>query len=233
MIEQRERIEFPIEETPSPELQKPVFDAILVHGYWMSEHNSGLALRTRLAVRAASHMYANGDGASHIVLPLGRLWGEEYESEGNLMANELEESYGVSPNAIVREGNAYSTGGEVKTFLEVANKNGWENVLDIAFEKHLKTIPAVFEQYSEIYKPKVTYQSVEKILYIFEDSKIKKLVERLGASGYEKNYYIYEKAKALAMRFPGFSYDNLEERNRKKRTKKGREFILPIDVYKL
>ncbi len=225
MIETKERIH-------SEEIVTPQFDAILVHGYWMSEHRTGLSLRTRLAVRAGALAYDEGKGASHIVLPLGRMWGPDYESTGNLMADELR-TYGVPEQAIIREGNAYSTGGEVKTFLEIARKNGWKNLLDIAFSKHFLTIPEVFKNYSKASDQNVQFRSVERIIEQNDATEISHLVQRLGKSRYEIAYRVYERGKWLLMHRLGFNYETLENRNREKRKDKGREFIVPVDVYKL
>lgn len=223
---------------PEQELRpEPKFDAILVHGYWMSEPVSGdvrSALRTRLATRSAALAYDRGDGARNIVLPLGKLWGQDYESLGNLMADELEFKYGVPPGTIIREGNAFSTGGEIKTFLEIAQKNGWTKLLDIAFSAHFLTIPHVFDAYSkDDGKITVQFRSVEEIIESEDYELVSGLVKRLGKSRYGIAHKVYERGKQIVTKIHGTDYDSLEERNKMARTKKGKEFPISFDVYKI
>ncbi|MBI2032473.1 MAG: hypothetical protein HYT09_02390 [Candidatus Levybacteria bacterium] len=258
------------ESTTSPEVIVPKYDAILVHGYWMSEHPSGLALRSRLAARAAALAYDEGRGARKIVVDLGFQWGPEYPSTGLLIAGELQEKYGVPPESIIFREESYSTGGEVKTFVELAEENGWNNLLDIAFSNHYLTIPDIYREYD--IQARVTFRSVEDILrekdihrinrtykkrrllnpgvpiherlyeesdeertVSFEHNNTAGLIENLSGSRYGIAYRFYEKAKWARMHIPGFSYDSLERKNKAKRLKlgKGKEFPVPIDVYKL
>jgi hypothetical protein len=224
-----EALRYQTERPTSPEIIKPNYDAILVHGYWMSEHRTGLALRSRLAARAAALAYGSGNGANKIVVNLGNLWGANYPSEGSLLAKELEEKYHVPHEAIILRENAYSTGGEVKSFLELARENGWSSLLDVAFSSHHLTIPEIYKEYSGI----AGFKSVEEILKTDSESPhIENLLGRLSRSKYGKTYWFYERVKWLAMHRPGFSYDELEQKNKKARTNKGKDFILPVDVYK-
>jgi hypothetical protein len=214
----------------TPEQIHPRYDALLVHGYWMSEHRTGLALRSRLAAKAAALAYNNGNGASKLVVNLGHLWGPNYPTEGSLIAKELEEKYHIPHKVIILREDAYSTGGEVKSFLELARQNGWTNLLDIAFSSHHLTIPELYKEYSGI----ADFKSIEEILKT--DSKsphIENLLGRLSRSRHGKAYWLYERTKWLAMHRPDFNYDELEQRNKKARTNKGKDFIVPVDVYKL
>lgn len=209
------------------------FDAILIHGYWMSEPRKDdvrLALRSRLAVRAGVLAYNEGKGAKKIVIDLGHLWGPSYPTEGQLMADELQTKYDIPSEAIVLKEDAYSTGGEVKSFVELARQNGWTKLMDISFAKHHRTISRIYNESNT----DADFKSVEEIIEEKDiNPHVKNLVKRLRRSKYELTYAFYETAKWIFMHRPGFDYNVLEQKNKLARTDKGKEFILPIDVYKL
>jgi hypothetical protein len=220
------------EQPVSPEAQKPQYDAVLVHGYWLTEKGdkTALALRSRLAVRAAALLYKEGR-VKKIFLAAGKFWGDEYPSVGELMAKELEAVYGIPPEEIVIGDEAYSTGGEVKRFLQSAERSGWTNLLDIAFDQHLKTIPNVFKQH----KGRASLESVEQILRKNDPNRhVKHLLDRLASSEFEADFALYERLVSIGLNIPILNdYDRLEVRNKKARTKKGKESSLPIDIYKI
>ncbi len=196
----------------------------------MSEHRTGLALRSRLATRAAALAWDHGKGAGKIVIDLGHLWGPDYPTEGRLIVKELEQKYQIPHEAIILREDAYSTGGEVKSFLELARENGWSKLMDVAFSTHHLTIPRIYSGYSGV----VDFRSVEEILKTDSESPhIEGLLGRLSRSRHGKAYWLYERVKWLIMHKPGFNYDELEQKNKKARMGKGREFIVPLDVYKL
>ena len=216
-----------------PEVQKPQYDAVLVHGYWLTERgdNTALALRSRLAVRATALLYKEGR-VKKIFLAAGKFWGDEYPSVGEVMARELETVYGIPPEEIVIEDEAYSTGGEIKRFLQSAERNGWTNLLDIAFDQHLRVIPDVFKQY----KGKAKLESVEQTIRRYDSNKhILHLLNRLANSEFEADFALYESLLSLGLNVPlvRLNYDKLEAKNRKTRTKKGKDSSLPIDIYKI
>ena len=62
---------------------------------------------------------------------------------------------------------------------------------------------------------------------------MERLLSDLAWSKYGASYKIYERMKWLAMHRPGFNYESMEQRNKIARTGKGKEFIVPIDVYTL
>lgn len=148
---------------------RPRHDALLVHGYWMSEHRTGLGLRSRLATRAAAIERNQGE-AEKVFVNLDHLWGPTEPSEGKLVAKELEEHYHIPHGDIVLRQDAWSTGGEVGTFVEEARQHGWTNLLDIAFAKHHSLISILGKRFGTIpliYKGlglKPQYKSVEDIL---------------------------------------------------------------------
>lgn len=229
------------EQPMSPEAQKPQYDAILVHGYWMSEHRTGLGLRSRLTARAAALAYDQGKGAEKIVVDLGQLWGPDYPSEGKLIADELETKYHVPHEAIIIKEDAFSTGGEVKSFVGLAKQNGWTNLLDVAFARHQGVIGHRFGTIPLIYKRNkteginVTYASVENLLKNDPNPHVKRLAEDLTWSNYALVYAGYEGIKWLVMHKPGFNYETLEEKNKATRTSPGEDSPLPFrfDVYKI
>jgi hypothetical protein len=228
-----QRVEQESEQMPETQ-PNPQYDALLVHGYWMSEPTPGnvrLALRSRLAVRAAALAYNGGKGAGKIVIDLSHLWGPNYPTEGSLMAKELEDKYSIPHEAIILREGAYSTGGEVKSFVTLAKENGWEKLMDVAFSNHHLTIPRIYREYKN--EALVEYKSVEDILREKDDHLVTQLTKRLEKSRYGKTYRLYERAKWLRMHMPGFNYDSLETKNKNSRKDKGKEFILPVDIYKL
>lgn len=152
---------------------RPRHDALLVHGYWMSEHRTGLGLRSRLATRAVAKELIQGE-AGKVFVNLDHLWGSAEPSEGKLVAKELEGHYHIPNEDIVLREDAWSTGGEVKTFVEQARERGWTNIVDIAFSKHHSFIPFITKIFGWrigtiplIYKRlglKPEYRTVEDIL---------------------------------------------------------------------
>lgn len=210
---------------------KPQFDAILVHGYWMSEPELGdvrPALRSRLAVRAAALAYDHGKGAGKIVIDQGHLWGPNYPTSGSLMAKELVDKYGVSPEAIILREDSYSTGGEVKTFVELIKQNGWTNILDVAFSKHHLTISRIYDKL----KTKVEFKSIEEIIEEKDNPHVKNLIKRFGKSYYEIIFSGYEVALWAVIHLPRFNYETFEQKNKEERTGKNKGLVLPMDVFK-
>ncbi len=212
-----------------------------------------------MAVRAAVLAYDGGHGAGKIVIDLGHLWGPDYPSEGKLIADELETKHHVPHEAIILREEAFSTGGEVKSFLELAKQNGWTSLLDVAFARHHWTIPGVYKEYGHEGMD-VAYGNIEDIIkekgnrtyrlrralnpkvpegeriYVEkgkEHNHVNGLIRGLAQSKYGLAYTLYEGAKLVRMHMPGFNYDALEQKNKAARTDKGKEFIIPIDVYSL
>lgn len=222
---------------PSELASSPPFDAILVHGFMLSEGNeSGLSLRSILAARAAYLAYDQGRGARHIVLAVGHPWGPDYPSVASRMAKLLEEKYHVPKETIIVRDDASSTYREVEDFLELKREMGWTRLLDISFKKHLWTVPGVFKQFGE----NVAYSSIEGIIRDRETNpKIRRAMRRLQRSPHEIMYSVYEGGKWIVMHMPSFDYQKLEERNRALNTGKGHPNLIPIihkpfkfDVYK-
>jgi hypothetical protein len=131
----------------SPELKpNPEYDAAISHGYWMSDHKTGLSLRSRLSTRAAAVEYKAGK-VGKLFFNLDKMWGPEYPSEASLVRRELEEHYHVPSEDIVTQDNAWSTGAEVNSFVDEARRRGWRKTLDIAFKPHTRlTIPLIYKR---------------------------------------------------------------------------------------
>lgn len=120
---------------------------ILPHGYWPSEHRTGIGLMTRFVDLAtaldhkaqAEKAAVRDEKIPQIDLPLGHLWGPQNQNEGGCMANDIK-SRGVSSEAIVRNGDAYSTLGEVQAALASESTK----TIDIAHGAHFETIKWLF-----------------------------------------------------------------------------------------
>lgn len=140
--------------------------AILVHGYWMSEkgRRTDLGLRSSLAARAAAVDYREEraqDKKTKIFVNLNRLFGAAAPTEGSLMAHRLNQRYHVPANDIFLREDAWSTGAEVRTFVEDTKQRGWNNLADIAFKAHHRlTIPGIYKKF----RIKPRFRSVEDIL---------------------------------------------------------------------
>lgn len=182
---------------------QPLFDVALVHCYWLSQKGETgkvkLSLRSRLSVRAAALAYHTGL-VGNLVFTVGKIWGEDYPSVAQKMAEELSEKYQVPQERIIVSEDAFSTKKEITTFLQIAKEKGWTKLLDISAKAHQKTIPALYQRMGQ----EVSIQSVEGIIGgIFgkgDDVRVKKLVERLGRSKYELGLLLYEAGVRLIMR---------------------------------
>ncbi len=226
------------EKRQAPENIKPKYDALLLHGYWMTQKGKHTtpSLRTHFAARAAALAWDNGKGAGKIVLDLGHLWGPNYPTEARVITDMLVNKYHVPKNAIILREGASSTYGEVKTALELANKNNWTRVLDVAFAHHHMTIPGLYKskELRGFCPPglNVDYKSVEEILE--RDDRRVSDVRRKFSRRYAMPYFAYEGLKWLLMHRPGFKYEPLEKANKKQRTKPINDFkYWRIDKFKL
>lgn len=177
---------------------QPLFDAALVHCYWLSQKGETgkvkLSLRSRLGVRAAALAYNTGL-VGNIVFTVGKIWGEDYPSVAQKMAGELSEKYQVPQEKIIVSEDAFSTKKEITTFLQIARENGWTKLLDISAKAHQRTIPALYQRMGQ----EVSIRSVEGIIGEKDDVRVKRLVERLGRSKYELSFLLYEAGVQLIM----------------------------------
>jgi hypothetical protein len=229
-------VEAPIhhEQPVSPEMPSPKYNAILVHGYWMTQRRdrTALSLRSHFAARAAAVAYDEGRGASKIVIDLGHFWGPDYPTEGVIMAQTLINKYHVPPEALIVRDEAYSTYGEVGTVLKLARENRWTKILDVAFGPHKKTIRGIYKSrdYKDLAKDvNIEQKSVEDILEN-DDPRITRVLRDFNAfpSRYRLRYEIYEFLKWMRMNFPGFDYKKLEQKNKEIRIEPTEDWQPPI-----
>ncbi|MCL4416032.1 MAG: hypothetical protein M1365_04950 [Actinobacteria bacterium] len=186
-------------------------DAILTHGYWLSDRKpgsgfgTGLSLRSRLAVRATAlgyKSYQNGfdqekDKKPKVFLAAGEIWGENEPSVGELMKDELINKFHVPEGNIIVRDEAVGTSGEIDLFLEEAKKQGWTNVVDIAAKRHGWSLPIIWRRSLKKVSTKeeinVTRKSAEEIIKEKDTNRwAKKLVDKFSHSKYERRYKFYQ-----------------------------------------
>lgn len=228
----------------SPEgATKSSFDAILVHGYWLSQKGTDsrvdLSLRSHIEDRVAAILYDGGKGAGKLVLTAGHIWGPDYPSVAELMAEELVRKYKVPREDIIvktefidQDGNkreVTSTHDEVSAFLELRRNNGWTNIADLAARTHDIDIPWLYKKVGE----DVKIDAAEDILNAQNDRRIKKLLNHLGRSKYEWSFRFYEGAKVF-FHLIDPDYKRLNKMTAKARSIKGdlRPPLLPIPIDK-
>jgi len=187
------------------------------------------------------------------ILSGGYFRGPNHPAIGELMAASMR-SYGTPPEAISREGDVYSTFGEVGEFLRQAKEKGLTNLVDIGFSSHKRRIKKLFKKFGHNF----TFRSVEEIIkergtHKFSRDYIKKttnedgtitevpvhidhehnhyahLLKRMGKSRQGLAYrFIYEPFAELYSNF--VDWEKTEEKNRKARRESdpGYEFLVPI-----
>ncbi len=144
---------------------------VLGHGYWMGDRKINptkiatvLALWSHISAKATAlaQKEATEIGYSAEVLsPLGNLRGPQRPAEGDLYKEALVR-YGVPDRNVIREGDVYSTGGEVAAVVEFAEKRKSNRIIDVAFGEHQKTIRILFERMGGLVG--IDFKSAEDIL---------------------------------------------------------------------
>lgn len=244
------------EVTDTPEaIQAPLFDAVLVHGYWLSQEGEGRvtrSLRSHVQDRAAAVFYHSGFGTKKLVLTAGHIWGPDYPSVAEVQKEELVRKYGVPEDDIVvkttlvRDGEVQevqTTDDEVEAFVQYANENELPILADIAPRVHNSSIlPGVGANIPDLYKKRkesvVTFPAEGIILNSDEDPRIKAKIRGLGRSRFEWSFRLYEGVKKLILKLKP-DYGVLSKRADAERSKKGDlglPFIasrFPIDKYSL
>jgi hypothetical protein len=167
------------------------FDAVLVHGYWLSiGKKTGPSVRTRLAIAAAGGLYRN-DMVSNIVISAGPIWGKAYPSVGLVMKRELQARYGVPGKRIIMADRALSTKAEIDMFQGLARKRGWLHSADVAFSAHHWTIPLG-------YRGRLPeFLHIEDVIKKWGSGEDRQMLARLMRSRYEFNFRLYEAAIRL------------------------------------
>lgn len=205
-----------------PEIE-PRYDAVLVHGYWLSRSNQthnieGFkgSLRSRLATRAGADLY-HSEGPMKLVFTGGQLKGPNYPATSELSRKEAEDKYGVLAEDIVTTATGLDTETESRTFESLAKEHGWKRVGIISFEQHA---PSVQRFIPQIEGATIEHRSVEEILEKYDYPLVSGLAQRLKRSPfYGLGFRGYELAKTIIMNIPG-GKNWLYAKNRIARTEK-------------
>lgn len=197
-------------------------DAIFVHGYWLSQkgnEDTTLSLRSTLVTQAAAKIFQQQNKYPFIVLAAGHIWGESYPSVGALMQQQLILS-GIPKEKIILQDTAINTKDEIDILLQLRQQQGWQQILDIAFQKHLWTIPLLFGKE----KQRVQFISVEKVLGRIHIPFI-----------LEWNYLLYQLTVRLVLFFdPTYTFlGKKSHADRRKKSGFGLLSFLPADKYEL
>ncbi len=236
-----------VDTIPTKETEpRTLFDAFLVHGYWLSQKGEGgivrPSLRSHLEARAASIAYHKVGGDTKIILTTGHIWGSDYPSVADVMKEELVRKYKVPKEDIFvkttfinkegKEQEVKTTDEEIEAFLQFAKENGWTKLADIAAKTHYTTIPLLYKRRGQ----EIKMDAAEDILKN-DDDRIKSLVNRFGASKYEWSFRLYEGVKRLVIMLEP-DYELLGKSAGKRRSKKNPlglpilSTIVPVDKYK-
>lgn len=240
----------------SPEQeQEPQFDAVLVHGWCLSQNGEEAKVRGGLRAHfseLAAKILIDQKMAGCIVLTCGKIWGPQYPSVAQVMADELVTKYHVSNNhIIINDGdNALTTSEEIDSFLGLARQHGWKRLGDVGFKKHRRwAIPGIFKEKGDQVeivsdketsviqaspKPTVRLMTVEDIIFenIKVDERIKKILRDLTSikSKYEISFLIYELLKQLLLRAKGGRYESLSHTAASQRNSKGHLLPRPLGI---
>lgn len=216
-------------------MQENKYDAILVHGYWLSQRGDGRikpSLRSHLSNRAVANLYRHGN-VDNIILTAGYTWSNDYPSQAEVMKTELVRKYKIPESSvhIVPEGT--DTYEETRLFLELADENGWKKLADIGFKTHQHSVRRTYE----IIGRQAELMHTEEIL-MRDDIRVQNLVRGLNRSIYELNFKLYEHVKRL-MLIISPDYKLLGKFAKRRYKKKGPIAVpfsfgrLPIDKYDL
>lgn len=215
----------PTEATPAPEVKNPEFDAVLVHGYWLSrsEHPDNVdgyrgSLRTRLVTRAATDIYHNL-GSPKLVFLGAHLIGPSFPSTAQLFEKEATGKYGVPAEDIITNETGYGTQSEALEFRRLAQENGWENCAVLYFNDHSPSVKRFTPPDPEKAGFTPVYLTVEQVLEKYDDPHVAYLAKRLGRSRFHLGFKGYEAAKTIINMIPGGT-KRLYESGQKTRTEK-------------
>lgn len=202
----------------------PNFDAVLVHSYWLSR-SEGMdsingfrgSLRTRLATRAAFHMYNSGQ-CERIVFLGGHLKGPSYPSTAELSAKEAIEKYGIPPQKVVAQPLGYGTEEEAVEFRRLATENSWRSLGVLGFVEHFPSISRFIPGTNPLGETTVEHVTVQNTLLENEENPhVLHLLKRLDRSRYHFGFLAYELAKTAVMSLPG-GKDRLYAKNKSARS---------------
>lgn len=133
--------------------KEPRTTLLAPHGYWKGtiwrrgKKEEVLGLRSHLVAKAASfEQQALTEEAQRIdAEPPKVLSPLEYLCAPGLMADTIER-YGTLRSKIIDEGDAYSTWGEIKTAVQIAESRGMTKIIDVAFTPHFESIKMLYNK---------------------------------------------------------------------------------------
>lgn len=210
----------------------PHTQALLLHGYWLSQKGNGpvtLSLRSELEVKAAYLLYKNRK-ADYLFVPAGSIWGKNYPSLGQVMADRLAQ-LGVPKDKIILQPTAMDTYEEVTSFLQAAPKHNWRTLGDLAALEHDLVIPQLFS----VQHASATYFTVEQVIIKFSNATDHQTIHDLSSSIYTVGFGLYELAvRGILIVDPRYQLLTQHARaTRNHKTTYGGIFFLPIDHYQL
>lgn len=210
-----------------------LFDALLVHGYWLSQKGENpveISLRSKLAVYATYLLYRNKQ-VKNIFLPAGHIWGKNFPSIAQLMEEELVKKYDVPKDNIIVSDEGLNTRSEITAFLKIAENKDWKSLGDLSFEAHHLTIPIHYQRL----KKKAKFINVEDVIAQEGDSKNQKVLKWLKNSRFEFNFRLYQTLVKVVQFFdPDYKLlGGIADKTRDKKSHNSPLSFMAIDVYDL
>lgn len=208
------------------------YDAVVIHGYWLSQKDNGpvgLSFRSMLAVKAAAYLYRN-DVTNIFVVPAGPVWGSTYPSIGKVMSSELQK-IGVPAKNIIVADSGMDTNQEVAIFLSLAKEHHWQSLGDLAAAQHSSVIQALYQNR----QTSVDLLSYEDIIRQYGTPDEKKILASFSHSFYEYDFTLYEQLVKTAMLFdPKYVLlGKIAQESRVKKSSNGGVYFLPTDIFQL
>lgn len=210
----------------------PSVDALLLHGYWLSQKDSGpvtLSLRGELEVKAAYLLYQHNK-TEYVIVPAGPIWGSKYPSLGEFMAQRLMQ-LGIPSNKIILDPTAMDTYEEVSVGVKNAQQHHFGSLGDLAASQHIPVIKQLFK----VQHASADFFSYEDVINTYGSLEDKQAIKMLTASLYSLGFDIYELAVRIVLLIDPH-YRLLTNHAYATRTHKGPYGgvpLLPIDKYEL
>ncbi len=207
-------------------------EALLLHGYWLSQKGDGplkLSLRSQLEIQAAAVIYKQYPNL-YLVINAGPIWGSHYLSLGTVMKKEIIQ-LGVPEEKIIFQDNAMDTYDEIVSFLSLAKKYNWTQLVDLAASQHDTSIPTLYTNLNA----QATYVTAESILRTYGTQSQKNTVNQLTFSQYEVGLSLYEDFVRIALIVdPNYQLLGAHARStRNRKTPYGGIPFIPVDKYDL
>jgi hypothetical protein len=178
------------------------YDAVLLHGYWLSQRGCKgrvrLSLRSRLSARAGALLHRAGT-TQNLVMTVGHIWGADYPGVAQMMADELRQKYGVPASALYASNVAAHTQSEIGAAIQLAKKHGWQRYADVAPRTHHWTIRALYRKHGL----NVRLIAIEDVIRTYDLARFAHLSQRMDASVHGWTYRVYEALKWSLWRATG------------------------------